>query len=311
MTLLAVILALVVEQAHALPVERLVKRPVAAWCRALEEYFNDGKFEHGAIAWGVGVGLPALSLLLLDAWLSASHALPAFLVGLVTLYLTMGFRQFSHYFTEIQAALREGEIGSARSTLGEWRGEAAADRLTSADVARLAIEEALISSHRHVFAPLFWFAALGPAGALLYRLADRFRRCWAERPEPDGGRFGEFARRAFLVVDWLPVRLTAASFAIVGDFEDAVNCWRTQARQWTDGASGILLASGAGALGVRLGLPVADAFQGEGLEDRPELGLGEEADPDFMQSTVGLVWRTLLMVLLVIALVSVSGWIGA
>lgn len=311
MTLLAVVLALVIEQLHALPVARFVTRPVAAWSDALEAHFNDGRYEHGAIAWGVGIALPVLVLLGLHAWLAASTPLFGFLVALLALYLTMGFRQFSHFFTGIQVALHEGDVGLGRRMLADWRGVPATDHLASADVARLAIEEALIASHRHVFAPLFWFVALGPAGALLYRLADRFRCRWAERAEPDGGRFGEFSRRAFLLIDWLPVRLTAASFAIVGDFEDAVNCWRTQAAQWADSASGILLASGAGALGVRLGLPVADSLQVEGLEDRPELGLGEEADADFMQSTVGLVWRTLVMVLLVIALVSVSGWIGA
>jgi cobalamin biosynthesis protein CobD/CbiB len=54
-----------------------------------------------------------------------------------------------------------------------------------------------------------------------------------------------------------PARLTALSFAIVGDFEDAIYCWRTQAKTWAAEAggehAGIVLASGAGALGVLLG----------------------------------------------------------
>jgi len=37
--------------------------------------------------------------------------------------------------------------------------------------------------------------------------------------------------------------------------------------------------------------------------ERPGLGMGEEADADFMQSTVGLVWRSLVLSLLVLALV--------
>jgi adenosylcobinamide-phosphate synthase len=105
--------------------------------------------------------------------------------------------------------------------------------------------------------------------------------------------------------------VTAASFAVVGDFEDAVQCWRTQADRWPDGGSGILLASGAGALGVRLGMPVHDMIQEVGeFGDRPELGLGEEADADFMQSTIGLVWRSLVLGLAVLALIGVSGWVG-
>ena len=104
-----------------------------------------------------------------------------------------------------------------------------------------------------------------------------------------------------------PVRITAAAFAIVGDFEDAVYCWRTQAGRWPDEAAGILLASGAGALGVRLGLPIVESGE---VTERPELGLGEEADADFMQSGIGLVWRTLVLCLLLLTLLGVASWAG-
>ena len=46
--------------------------------------------------------------------------------------------------------------------------------------------------------------------------------------------------------------------------------------------------SGAGALGVQLGRPVMESGE---VTDRSELGLGDPADVDFMQSAVGLVWR--------------------
>ena len=117
------------------------------------------------------------------------------------------------------------------------------------------------------------------------------------------GRFGEFARRAFYVLDWLPARFSAASFAIVGDFEDAIYCWRTQAARWPDPLLGIVLAAGAGALGVRLGLPIA---RGGVVEDRPELGLGEEADTPFLDSTVGLIWRALVLWLALLLVVSIA-----
>jgi adenosylcobinamide-phosphate synthase len=140
---------------------------------------------------------------------------------------------------------------------------------------------------------------------LLYRLALFFNTQWGGRSDLEFGRFGEFARRAFTVIDWLPVRATASAFAIVGDFEDAALCWRTQAAHWSDPAAGILLASGAGALGVRLGMPLHDGLD---VEDRPEIGLGEDADTDFMQSAVGLVWRAIVLGLLLIALLWVASW---
>ena len=148
----------------------------------------------------------------------------------------------------------------------------------------------------------------GPIGAVLYRMASFFDDAWGRRSgDQEFGQFGDFAKKAFGVLDWVPVRLTAAAFSIVGDFEDGVHCWRTQANQWKNKASGILLASGGGALGVRLGMPIHES--GEVLE-RPEMGVGDDADAEFMQSTIGLVWRTLVLVFLVLALLGVAGWVG-
>jgi len=309
-TLISIVIALVLEQVQALPVQRALREPLARLAAFLEDKFNDGGHRHGAIAWGLGVALPASLVSLLHALLLIYQPLLGFLLGIAVLYLTVGFRQFSHFFTSIHLALRQGEIDQARSLLAQWRGRSG-DRLTGSEVARLAIEEALLASHRHVFAPLLWFAVLGPAGALFYRLAHSFDEQWGHRGEIEFGEFGQFAHRAFAVIDWLPLRVTAASFAVVGDFEDAVHCWRTQAVRWPEAGSGILLASGAGALGVRLGMPVHEAVQEAGEPgDRPELGLGEDADPDFMQSTIGLVWRSLVLGLAVLALVWVSGWVG-
>jgi adenosylcobinamide-phosphate synthase len=310
MNLISIVLALILEQLHALPVQRVVRDPLARMAAFLEDKFNDGGRSHGAIAWGLGVALPATLLSLLYAVLMVFQPLLAFLLGIGVLYLTMGFRQFSHFFTNIHLALRLGDLEPARQLLAQWRGRSG-DRLTANEVARLAIEQALLASHRHVFAPLLWFAVLGPAGALFYRLAHSLDEHWGTRSEMEFGEFGQFAHQAFALIDWLPLRVTAAAFAVVGDFEDAVHCWRTQAVRWPEGGSGILLASGAGALGVRLGMPVHDVIQEMGeVGDRPELGLGEDADPDFMQSTIGLVWRSLVLGLAVLALVSVSGWVG-
>lgn len=40
------------------------------------------------------------------------------------------------------------------------------------------------------------------------------------------------------------------------------------------------------------------------------MGVGDEADADFMQSTIGLIWRTLVLLCLVLALLGVAGWVG-
>ena len=305
MTLFSLLCVLVLEQVKASPANQIFAA-LAAYARFLERHFNGGEARHGAIAWVVGVALPALLTFVLHQILAAIHFLLAWGFDVLALYLLLGFRQFSHYFTDIQLALRMGELERARHLLAEWRGQGD-ERLGPAAIAQLAIEQGILCSHRLVFAPLFWFLALGPAGAVLYRLALTMKESWQSGALEVPAPFGDFARRAFHVLDWLPVRMTAATFAIVGDFEDAVYCWRTQAAQWPDAAAGILLSSGAGALGIRLGQPLPGEAESA---PRPGLGLGDDADVEHLASAIGLVWRALVLCLLLLALLTVASWVG-
>ncbi|MBR0564607.1 CobD/CbiB family protein [Azoarcus sp. L1K30] len=307
MTLLSLIIALLIEQVRPLSAQGLVVGPLRRLSAALALRLNDGQARNGRIAWALVVVLATVACAVAYFLLWHAHPVLAFLFNIVVLYFTMGFRQESHFFTDIHLALRMGEIDRARTLLSEWQG-GQYHEASSSEVARLAIEHALVASHRCVFGVAFWFVLLpGASGALMYRLARFFDDEWGGRTDNEFGRFGSFARQAFAVIDWLPARLTAASFSVAGDFEDAVACWRTQAMLWPDRCSAILIASGAGALGVRLGMPVH--VSGE-IVDRPEMGLGEEASADYMQSTVGLVWRALLVCLVLLALVSLAGWVG-
>jgi adenosylcobinamide-phosphate synthase len=70
---------------------------------------------------------------------------------------------------------------------------------------------------------------------------------------------------------------------------------------------GIILASGAGALGVRLGMPVVESGE---VADRAELGTGDEADVDFMQSAVGLVWRAIVLWVVLLLLLGLASLVG-
>jgi len=297
MSVVAIVAALLLEQWRPLAERKSVAAVIGGLAAWLEQSFNGGERRHGVVAWLVAV-LPAVAAaIVLHALLSAVSSLLALALNVAALYLTLGFRQFSHHFTIIQIAIKSDDIERARAELDAWRGASGVVR-SREEVVRLAIEEALLASHRHVFGVLLWFVLMpGPSGAILYRLAAYFAGRWKGM-----GAFGEFAQRAFRLLEWPAVRLTAASFAVVGDFEDAVYCWRTQARSWLDPNAGVVLAAGAGAMGVRLGMPVQEI---DGVVPRPEIGLGEAADGPFIDSTVGLVWRALVVwvfVLIVIGL---------
>ncbi len=298
MSVVAIIAALVIEQWRPLGQRPAVQGTLGAWAGWLEQSFNGGERHHGVVAWLVAV-LPLVALsLALHYLLYALHPLLALVFNIAVLYLTLGFRQFSHYFTDIQVAVKSGDVERARVALEHWRGASGVVRPRE-EVIRLAIEEALLASHRHVFGVLLWYLVLpGPSGAVLYRLSTYFAWRWK-----DLGGFGEFAERVFHVLDWPAVRLTAAAFAVVGDFEDAVYCWRTQARTWLDPNAGIVLAAGAGAMGVRLGMPVQDV---DGMQPRPELGVGEPAEGPFLDSTVGLLWRAVVVWVFALVLLTIA-----
>jgi adenosylcobinamide-phosphate synthase len=298
MGVLAIVAALVIEQWRPLGNWKSVHTALAAWGAGLERAFNGGERRHGLVAWLVAI-LPAVAAVgALHALLAGAGTALALAFDIAVLYLTLGFRQFSHYFTDIHLAVKAGDIDAARGLLERWRGASGVVR-TREEVIRLAIEEALLASHRHVFGVLLWYLVLpGPSGAILYRLAAYLAARW--RPL---GAFGDFARRAFHVLEWPAVRLTAIAFAVVGDFEDAIYCWRTQARSWPDADAGIVLAAGAGAMGVRLGGPIQDV---EGMQPRPELGIGEAAEGPFLDSAVGMLWRAVVVWIFVLLLITVA-----
>jgi cobalamin biosynthesis protein CobD/CbiB len=299
----AIIAALLLEQWRPLDQRRNVSAALAAWAGSIERAFDGGERRHGVVAWFVAVLPPVAASAAIYWLLAAVSGVLALLFNVAVLYLTLGFRQFSHYFTDIQLAIKAGDIERARVLLEQWRGASGVTR-SREEVIRLSIEEALLAAHRHVFGVLLWYILLpGPSGAILYRLAVHLAARW--RPM---GAFGGFAGRAFHALEWPAVRLTAAAFALVGDFENTVYCWRTQARTWADPDAGIVLAAGAGAMGVRLGMPVHEV---DGMQPRPELGAGEEADGPFLDTTVGMLWRALVLWVAVLAGATIVGFVAS
>ncbi len=271
----------------------------------LEHRFNAGEASHGAIAWALAV-LPLLAgVWLVYAVLSGIAPLLGWAWNVAVLYVTLGFKYYSDDAERIARLLREDDLDAARAALAAWRGGDASE-FSADEVARVTIEQTVAASHRQMFGVLFWFAVLasmGPVGAVLFRAASILDRRWTG----SGGLFGLFARRAFGAIDWLPARLTALTYAIAGNFEDATYCWRTQAESWPEPGEGVVIAAGAGAMGVKLGQSLSVA--GETVW-RPELGVGQAPDADCIDSAVSMIWRGLVIWLVAGLLVVVAGWVA-
>ena len=311
MSLLALLASLAAQYAHPPRARQWLLALYGRLCLWTARRFNAGDRNSGILAWFAMMAVALAPVALVTAGAAAIHAIVVWLLEVALLYLTLRFLATVAQVSAIEAELRAGNVVAAAERLAQWQGEP----LEAPDaglVSRLAVEHALREAHHGTFAPLFWFIVLpGPIGLVAYPLALRAMQTWEHLVEHGGPRlvgafddrdFGWFAARAFHAIDWIAQRLTAFVFAVVGDFEDALFCWRSQATQWVRPEEGIVLASGAGALGVRLGDAIALA--GGQQVERPPLGLGEPAREDALASLAGLLWRALIVWMIVYLLVA-------
>lgn len=318
MTFLSILFALLIEQMKPLRADNPIYIGIKAFAARVETWFNAGHPQHGRLGWvAIILALTVPTALIYWVCLRISP-LAALAWNVLIVYLTLGFRHYSHYFTSIQLALNSGDEIAARALLAEWIKQDTSDMDVS-EISRIASEKALITTHRHVFGVFFWFLMpVGPACAVMYRVAEYLARAWNEPDHMRQEVFGRFAQTAFYWIDWIPARFTASAFAVVGNFEDAIYAWRNFANRWGDEAVGIILSAGGGAMGVRFGTPAetaigilpSDAATVDSTMEAADAFPGEQPTPRTLQSTVGLVWRALLLWMFLLLLLSVAVWLG-
>ncbi|MBA1443330.1 MAG: regulatory signaling modulator protein AmpE [Chromatiales bacterium] len=157
-------------------------------------------------------------------------------------------------------------------------------------------ESILIQANNRIFAVIFWFLVLGPIGALLYRLASRLPLTRTAGEDLD---FHLISRQLVSILDWIPARITAFSYAIAGSFEDAMNGWRSynekRSDEFSDSASGILICTGSGALRL------ASVLDRNRDDTTHHLYLVEAA--------MSLVWRSLVVWGVTLGLFTFADWL--
>lgn len=272
------------------------------YANRLARDMNAGQPVHGTIAWFLGVVPWVAAVVILHYGFASLSYILGWVWDAAVLYSIINFKRALQDYAELGGVLHDDALDDARAILAAWRGEATSN-WTESEIARASIETVFLRAHRDLLAPIAWFAVFGPGGAVLYKLALLLAEKWGRRRGDEFRAFGRFSARIFHFIDWVPLRLTAFGFAIAGDFEDALQCWRAQFRSWTDPDAGVILASGAGALGVRLGGPLQ---RDGGVIYRPELGTGDDPDANYLQSAVGLVWRTLVTWMIVLLLITIA-----
>ncbi len=328
MSFFAVLFALIIEQFKPLPRDNWVHHALVAWVDWTGRNFDAGRERHAWVVWCVSVLVPGLLLTVLFLGVHHYSALLALLFNVAVLYLTLGFRQFSHYYTDIRDAIERADETEARRLLAEWR-HLDASELPRTELLRHVIEHSLLAAHRHVFGVFFWFVllsslGLGPLGALVYRMAEFASRYWSFPSKalgvPANERLMVVSQRMFSWIDHVPSRLTAFGFAVVGNFEEAINAWRRDASLWKHSNEGVILASAAGAVGVQLGGAAAPGvtpdrsrtFEAGATDDASAEGstAGDPPQTGHLRSVVGLVWRSVVLWMLLVALLTLANLVG-
>ncbi|MEC5384539.1 adenosylcobinamide-phosphate synthase CbiB [Uliginosibacterium sp. H3] len=242
-----------------------------------------------ARACGVLALLLAIAPFVAMAWWLARVPL-GWLADAVLLYVALGARSLGEHARAIAIPLASGELAAARAALSRIVSRDTSG-LDTQGVAAATLESVLENGNDAVFGALFWFALLGGPGAVLFRLANTLDAMWGYRT-PRFLYFGWAAARFDDALNYVPARLTALSYALLGEFRQALGCWRSQAAAWDSPNAGPVMAAGAGALGVRLGGPAR--YHGA-WEARPLLGCGARPVASDIERAIRLVRSTQLL----------------
>jgi adenosylcobinamide-phosphate synthase len=248
-------------------------------------------------------------------WLIYQMPILALAWNVLIVYSFMGFRQFSYHYRTIQVALQEKRIDDARRELSQWVGPSLnTELMTESEIVRHTLERAILAVHSHVFGVFFVFLIpIGPAGVVMYRLTIMAEERW---------KFGlaspkliEMIQKFRYLLDWIPTRLTAIGFTIVGNFEQAAYAWRYHQKKWDTQSKAILIGTGGGALGVQLGEPLPQVSSAEALRlaesgDTPVQEIGILPVVGHLSSGASLVWRAIVLWMILLGMLSVAVLFG-
>lgn len=264
--------------------------------------FDGDSRSHGTISLVIIVVVVFIAIVILHFVLGLIAWIFQFAFDVLVLSWCVGLHRLGERAQDVADALQAGEISVANENLRILSGQLS-DDLSEPSIAHDTVAAVLKQGNSNVIAPLFWFALLGPFGAILQRMTGALARLWAGDAERAAG-FGWATVRLSNLLGWLPARITALSYAAVGSFEDAVRCWRQAEDLWSNSVDAPLLAAGLGAMQMKHCEAAAGGDDDEAL-------VIVTADTTHVQRALALVWRALLFWLLLAFLLLVFSLVAS
>lgn len=253
-------------------------------------------------------GLLAVVICVLPVWwltyVIIADDIFSMLLETIILYLALGLNSLKAHAQQVFRLLQNNQLEQARQALALIVSRDT-QQLDEHGISRAASESVLENGSDAVFATIFWFLVAGAPGVVVYRLVNTLDAMWGYKT-PRYNNFGFFIARFDDLLNFIPARLTALSYALTGNWSNAMRCWAKQGSLWESPNAGVVMAAGAGALNVQLGGD--DQYHGE-VKHRADLGCGEQAQAETIQQTCQLVDRSTILWVVVVALIYVPAWL--
>jgi AmpE protein len=256
------------------------------WFTAFHQWLS--RWSSGAALQLAAVLLPAAAIGLLHGWVdSMLFGLPSLALLVLVLLYSFGRGNLGATVAEYLERWSRGDFQAAWTQLDA--GAVPGDGTVSqpAELHAIARRRYYYRAFERLFAVLFWFVTLGPAGAVAYRLA-------ALESERAGER--ERTLPLLLWIEWIPVRLLGISYALVGDFDACIHRWHTLLDDGHTSADVALENCGNAAL--RLDTLDVSAESPEALIAR---GAREIESIEVLHRRALLVWMVIIAMLVMIA----------
>jgi len=222
-------------------------------------------------------------------------------VDIVILYLAIGNTSLRQHALQVYHALKNDDLDTAKQRVAMLVSRDTKSMQTE-QVTHATIESVLENGNDAVFAAIFWYLVAGAPGVILYRLSNTLDAMWGYKNQRYL-HFGWATAKWDDLLNWLPSRLAALTFALLGNTRHACNSWFTQAKCWESHNAGSVMAAGAASLGITLG--GAASYHGK-IKQRPILGHGKPPVTDDILRAIHLLQYGIAIWVLFIFLGSVA-----